>query len=124
MDQDKVNVTMAKVASYIGEMQPQLDKQAEDRMRFVKRARQAAGALVSRGLLPADRVDAFVDKVAEDQVGIWAFVEKLAELIPVDTLGGPSPETFADGKPLDPFEKLAVYGDARYDDSKQSGMID
>ena len=122
MDQ-KVKETMQKVAEYIGEVQPAIDKFAEQRNQFVKKARQTAGVLASRGLIDYDNVDGFVDKVAEDATEVWTLVEKLATLIPTDSLGGPANEKMADGSMLDPFEKLALYGDARAE-VNQSGMVE
>jgi len=118
--------TMQKVATYIEKTQPMLDKQAELRDNFLKRAHQTAGVLANKGLIAHDKVDAFVAKVAADETGgeVWSLVEKLADALPTDSLGEATREKFAAaGKTLDAFEKLAIYGDARAD-TRESGMID
>ena len=116
---------LPKVAQYIEKVQPLLDQHNENRNRFVKRAQQAAGVLVSRGLLSRDKVDGFVDKVAADETGaaVWDLVEKLANCIPSEDIGETVTEKFASGADLDPFEKLALFGDARAEVSTP-GMVD
>ena len=120
----KVQKMLKKATDYIANSQPVIDKHNENRITFLKRAHQAAGSLAARGVIDVNDKDAFVDKIAEDESGVavWDLVEKLASAITVDTLGSASQEKLA-GAELDPFEKLAVYGDARADNS-QSGMVD
>jgi hypothetical protein len=123
---EETKQVMSKVASYIGETQPLLDKQAEMRSKFLKRAHQSAGVLANKGLIAHDKVQAFVDKVAADESGVevWNLVEKLADALPTDSLGEGIREKFASsGKELDAFEKLALYGDARAE-TRESGMLD
>ena len=123
---EDVNKVMAKVASYIEKTQPLLDKQAELRDNFLKRAHQTAGVLANKGLIAHDAIDAFVSKVAADENGgeVWSLVERLADALPTDSLGeGMREKVAAAGKPLDAFEKLAFYGDARAD-TRESGMLD
>ena len=121
-----VNKVMEKVATYIEKTQPLLDKHAEMRDTFLKRAHQTAGVLANKGLIAHDAIDAFVNKVAADENGgeVWSLVEKLADALPTDSLGeGMREKVAAAGKPLDAFEKLALYGDARAD-TRESGMLD
>jgi hypothetical protein len=122
----KVEDILAKTASYIEETQTELDKQAENRDTFIKRANQVAGVLANKGLINQMDVNAFVDKIAEDESGteVWNLVEKLADAVAVDSLGGSVREKMAAaGQDLDPFEKLALYGDARAD-IRTPGMVD
>lgn len=116
---------LKKTAEYIAVTQPLLDKQNENRSSFLKRANQVAGVLANRGVISRDKIDAFVDKIAADESGneVWNLVEKLADCLSVDDLGSVSPEKMAEASELDPFEKLAVYGDARAD-TTNPGAID
>jgi len=101
-----------------------LDKQNEIKDNTIKRAHQVAGVLANRGLIARDTVNEFVDKIASDEAGtqVWDLVEKLANALPTDELGKIA-EVNASGKDLDPFEKLALYGDARAD-TRNPGMVD
>jgi len=115
--------TFEKVAAYIEMTQPVIDKYNENRMLFVKKANQVAGVLANRGIIAHDKVNAFVDKVAGDESGVevWNLVEKLAEVVSSDTLGEASQLVVKVAK-LDPFEKLALYGDPRAE-TKIPGVI-
>jgi hypothetical protein len=106
---------MQKTAEYIETTQTLIDNQNENRKAFLKRANQVAGVLANKGVITHDKVDAFVDKIAADETGneVWNLVEKLADCLSVDDLGSASPEKLAEAADLDPFEKLALYGDAR-----------
>lgn len=125
MAEEKVETILAKTAEYIGKTQIELDKQAENRDTFIKRAHQVAGVLANKGLISHGDVNAFVDKVAEDETGseVWNLVEKLANSIDTDSLGGAVQEKLAAAANLDPFEKLALFGDARAD-TRTPGMVD
>ena len=120
----QVQTILEKTAEYIATTQPIIDQKNENRMAFLKRAHQVAGVLANRGIINHDKVNAFVDKVAADESGaeVWNLVEKLAESVPVDDLGGAA-KLAAAGVDLDPFEKLALYGDARAD-TRTPGMVD
>ena len=115
---------MQKAAAYIEKTQSELDSHNEKRDTFLKRAHQVAGVLANKGLLAHDAVNVFVDKIAADESGteVWNLVEKLANVIPVDDLGGAAKLASA-GKKLDAFERLALYGDSNAD-TRQSGMVD
>jgi hypothetical protein len=121
----KVDAIMQKTAEYIETTQTLLDKHNENRTAFLKRANQVAGVLANKGIITRDKVDAFVDKVAADETGteVWNLIEKLADCLPVDDLGSAASEKLAEASNLDPFEKLALYGDARADVSG-SGEIE
>lgn len=123
MDQE-VKVILEKTASYIELTQTELDKQNKLRESFLKRAHQVAGVLANKGLISRDAVNAFVDKVAADESGteVWNLVEKLANAISVDELGGAAKLATA-GRKLDAFERLALFGDA-HADPRQIGTVD
>ena len=115
---------LEKTAAYIEVTQSVLDKQAEMRDSFLKRAHQVAGVLANKGLIGPDVVNTFVDKIAADESGteVWNLVEKLANLIRTDDLGTMA-KVASSGKPLDAFERLVLFGDARAD-TRDSGMVD
>ena len=121
----RVDAIMQKTAEYIETTQTLLDNYNENRTAFLKRANQVAGVLANKGVITRDKVDAFVDKIAADETNteVWNLIEKLADCLPVDDLGAAATEKMASASDLDPFEKLAMYGDARADFSG-SGEID
>ena len=115
MKTEQVDAIMQKTATYIETTQTLLDDHNENRNAFLKRANQGAGVLANKGVITHDKVNAFVDKVAADETGneVWNFIEKLADCLSVDDLGSVSPDKMASAVELGPFEKLAMYGDAR-----------
>lgn len=123
MDQE-TKAILTKVAGYIEQTQPLLDKQAELRETFLKKAHQVAGVLANRGLISHDAIEAFVEKVASDESGneVWKLVEVLASAVRPDDFGSMA-KVAASGAKLDPFEKLALFGDARAATSVP-GMVD
>lgn len=114
----KVQEILVKVARYIETAQPVIDKNNEERSNFTKRATQAAGVLASRGVIDRRRVNAFIDKVAEDPSAIWDFVEKLASAVSADTMGS-AVQTKSASAGADPFER-AFFGIG----SESTGMVD
>ena len=120
-----METTLEKVAKYIAETQPQIDQYNENRNLFIKRAYQAAGVLANRGLIQRDKVNAFVDKIAEDASGteVWDLVEKLAEHFPVEELGEAAEKAASAGANLDAFEKWALFGDPRAE-AQTPGLVD
>jgi len=123
MDQD-TKAIMSKVAVYIENTQPLLDKQNETRDNFLKRAHQVAGVLANRGLIANDAIEAFVEKVASDESGneVWKLVEVLASAVRPDEFGAVA-KVASSGKIMDPFERLVLFGDARAE-TRVSGMVD
>ena len=115
---------LEKVADYIAVTQPKIDEYNDGREAFFKRANQIAGVLTTRGILPRERVDSFLDKVAKDSSGtcVWDLVEKLAEAVGTDTLGAASDVKEADMQKMDPFEKWVMHGDPRA--AATSGVIE
>ena len=115
----KTEAILQKTAEYIETTQPIIDNHNENRNAFLKRANQVAGVLANKGIITRDKVDAFMDKVAADETGteVWNLIEKLADCLSVDDLGSAASEKLAEARNLDPFEKLAIYGDARADTS-------
>ncbi len=112
------NDLMAKTAAYIERTQPLIDEANEQRSAFTKRATQAAGVLAHHGVIDKRRVNDFIDKVASDPSSVWAFVEKLATAIPVDSLVEAVQTKVAAGSKLDAFE-LEFFGQPG-----NSGMFD
>lgn len=74
----------------IGEANNKLKNFVEARECFNKKAAHAAKVLAGCGAIENDKVDDFVNKVAEDPSGVWDLVEKMAENISAPTLGGAS----------------------------------
>jgi hypothetical protein len=122
--EQQVKEILEKTASYIELTQTELDKQNKLREAFLKRAHQVAGVLANKGLISHDAVNAFVDKVAANESGteVWDLVEKLANAVSVDELGGAAKLASA-GRKLDAFERLALFGDA-HADPRQTGTVD
>ena len=93
----------------IGETKKKLDNFVEARECFNKKAAHAAKVLAGCGAIENDKVDEFVNKVAEDPSGVWDLVEKMAENFSAPTLGGAS-ESFSSRSVDDPWSKLVFGG--------------
>lgn len=93
----------------IGETKKKLDNFVEARECFNKKAAHAAKVLAGCGAIENDKVDEFVNKVAEDPSGVWDLVEKMAENFSAPTLGGAS-ESFSSRSVDDPWAKLVFGG--------------
>lgn len=78
---------LASAEVEIGETKDKLKSFVEARECFNKKAAHAAKVLAGCGAIGNDKVDEFVNKVAEDPSGVWDFVEKMAENISAPTLG-------------------------------------
>lgn len=122
MDDDTRKI-LAKTVDYVEQAQTAIDKSAEEHTAFVKRATQAAGVLAAQGVLARDKVDSFIDKVADNPLEVWSLVEKLAASLPSDTLGREVDEKMASGADLDPWERLYFFGDANAS-ALRPGMVD
>jgi hypothetical protein len=94
----------------IGETKKKLQNFIGARECFNKKAAHAAKVLAGCGAIGNDKVDEFVNKVAEDPSGVWDFVEKMAEMISAPTLGSAS-ESFPSRSVDDPWSKL-VFGES------------
>ena len=90
---------LASAEAEIGETKSKLKNFVEARECFNKKAAHAATVLAGCGAIGNDKVDEFVNKVAEDPSGVWDFVEKMAESISAPTLGTSS--DFAPSKSVD-----------------------
>lgn len=129
MDKD-YDTLAAKVAEYVGVVQPQLDElaalrksaEAEKALKseFVKRATVAVGALAQAGLVSKNDVSRLIDKSAEDPSTAWDIVEKIAASATVPDLGHKSEEKTASAAPQDPW--LREFGG--YNRNADNGMID
>lgn len=102
----------------IGDTKNKLRNFVEARECFNKKAAHAAKVLAGCGAIGNDKVDDFVNKVAEDPSGVWDFVEKMAENISAPTLGQPSPDFDSSRSVDDPWSRL-VFGNSR-----GSGYVD
>lgn len=78
---------LASAEVEIGETKKTLNNFVEARESFNKKAAHAARVLAGCGAIGNDKVDDFVNKVAEDPSGVWDLVEKMAESISAPTLG-------------------------------------
>ena len=95
----------------IGDTKDKLKNFVEARECFNKKAAHAAKVLAGCGAIGNDKVDEFVNKVAEDPSGVWDLVEKMAENFSAPTLGEAS-ESFSSRSVDDPWLK-AIYGGRR-----------
>lgn len=93
----------------IGEKKKKIQYFVEARECFNKKAAHAAKVLAGCGAIENDKVDEFVNKVAEDPSGVWDLVEKMAENFSAPTLGGAS-ESFSSRSVDDPWAKLVFGG--------------
>ena len=93
----------------IGEKEKKIQDFVEARECFNKKAAHAAKVLAGCGAIENDKVDEFVNKVAEDPSGIWDLVEKMAENFSAPTLGGAS-ESFSSRSVDDPWSRLVFGG--------------
>ena len=101
----------------IGNTKSRLVNLVEARECFNKKAAHAAKVLAGCGAIENDKVDEFVNKVAEDPSGVWDFVEKMAECISAPTLGKAS--DFSSSRRVDdPWSRL-VFGECQ-----GSGYVD
>ena len=88
----------------IGETKKKLNDFVGARESFNKKAAHAAKVLAGCGAIGDDKVDEFINKVAEDPSGVWDFIEKMAENFSAPTLGEAS--DFAASRSVDPWLKL------------------
>ena len=95
----------------IGETKDKLRNFVEARECFNKKAAHAAKVLAGCGAIGNDKVDEFVNKVAEDPSGVWDLVEKMSENFSAPTLGEAS-ESFSSRSVDDPWSRL-VFGRGR-----------
>lgn len=100
---------LASAEIEIGETKKKLKDFVEARECFNKKAAHAAKVLAGCGAIENDKVDEFVNKVAEDPSGVWDLVEKMAENISAPTLGGAS-ESFSSRSVDDPWSRLVFGG--------------
>ena len=100
---------LAEAEAEIGETKSKLRNFVEARECFNKKAAHAAKVLAGCGAIENDKVDEFVNKVAEDPSGVWDLVEKMAENFSAPTLGGAS--DFSSSRSVDdPWAKLVFGG--------------
>ena len=102
---------LAEAEAVIGEKQKKIDDFVGARECFNKKAAHAAKVLAGCGAIGNDKVDEFVNKVAEDPSGVWDLVEKMAENFSAPTLGEAS-ESFSSRSVDDPWSRL-VFGRGR-----------
>ena len=100
---------LAAAEAQIGEANSKLKNFVEAREGFNKKAAHAAKVLAGCGAIGNDKVDEFINKVAEDPSGVWDLVEKMAENFPAPTLGEAS--DFASFRSVDdPWSRLVFGG--------------
>ena len=118
-----VEKIMQKTAAYIEQVQPLLDKHADEDDRFTKRASQIAGILVGRGIIAQDEVDTLLQKLAADKTKALDLVAKLAQLIGADGLGKAAENKQPAGR-VDGFTALVLTGDPTNTDLRNPPMVD
>jgi hypothetical protein len=121
--QASAEVLLKQAAAYVAAAQPQLDKYAEFKDQFAKRASQVAGVLVDRGIIPATQSDLLLQKFAADPTKALDMIAQLARLVGPDQLGK-SAGSVAPSRPLGPFEALVTYGDSSNTHGVSSSMVD
>lgn len=126
LDQNDLGGTFKKVAEYIRVTQPALDSHNALMQRFTKRATQVSGVLVDRGIIPAEKSDMFLQKVAEDPVKALDMIVKLAHLVGPDEMGGEAGDVkrASANAVTDPFDRLVLYGDAAATGDRFDGMVE
>ena len=100
---------LAAAEVQIGETKKRLDNFVDARECFNKKAAHAAKVLAGCGAIENDKVDEFVNKVAEDPSGVWDLVEQMADNLSAPTLGGAS-ESFSSRSVDDPWSRLVFGG--------------
>jgi len=128
MDKDLEEI-LNKTASYveasqaeIGSLRSELQKRAAADQAFNAQVQRTAAVLADRGVLEPGKVNDFVDKIASSPLKVLETLEKLAKLVEVSSLGGPtSTKVAAADKHADPFvaELFPEFASA-----SRSGMID
>jgi intergrase/recombinase len=114
-----------QATDYIAATQPVCDQFNQLKDRFTKRAHEVAGMLIDRGIIDRSKSNELVDKLAEDQTRALDLIEKLARLIRTEDLGSVSEIRKVAGRKLDPFEKLALFGDANAKVNENgTGLVD
>ncbi len=120
---DKADSALQKAAEYVATTQPLLDEYNELKERFVKRAHQVVGVLVSRGVVQKTKANGLVDKMASDPVYALEVIESVAELISPARMGSASDVKVASNAKLGPFERLVITGSPT-GQVLNSGMVD
>jgi len=125
LDKQDVAGTFKKVAEYISVTQPELDRYNALKLNFGKRAAQAAGVLVDRGIIPSSKSDLFLQKVAEDPTKALDMIVKLARLVGPDDLGGRADDVkVASSNVSDPFDRLVLFGDSASTGDRFDGLVE
>ena len=112
---------------YVAAVQPELDRFHLFQDDFLKRAHQIAGALAQHGIIESHETTALVDKLAENPLRALDLVEKVAKLVQPDSLGKAAEDVKlqqAQMAQLDPFEKLALFGDSQAVQVVNSGLVE
>jgi len=120
MDAEVTDI-LKQATAYVEATQPQLDKLAADRQRFQKEAADTAAILIDRGMLAADKKEQFLSKLAEDPASVFSFLRKLAGMVGVPSLGGPSNIVKVSGAETDPWVKAFA---PEYAGKSGSGLVD
>jgi hypothetical protein len=122
----KIDELLRKTAEYVEVAQQEIDRSTDRRAAFLKRAGEVAEKLASKGVIPAESVDAFNKKIAENEVEVWSLVEKLADALSIDNMGQDATgKIAAQGRKLDPFERWILFGNPRAEGpGPNSGMLE
>jgi len=120
-----VEETFQKIAEYIGTVQPQIDSHNAMLDRFSKQAETASDVLVEQGIIPSEKADDLLRKLAEDPSKALDVVVKLARMIGPDDMGKEAQDVKAAAAEVsDPFDRLVLYGDAAATGEKFDGMVE
>lgn len=119
----QADMALRKAAEYVATTQPLLDEYNEFKDRFIKRAHQVVGVLVSRGIVQKTKANGLVDKMASDPAYALEVVQGVAELISPAKMGSSGDVKVASSAKLDAFERLAITGSPT-GQVVHSGMVD
>ena len=111
-------------AEYVAIVQPQLDKYAEFKDVFSKRAAEVAGVLVDRGIIPSAQSATLLQKFASDPTKALDMITHLARLVGPDELGKQASIRPVTGRKLGPFEALCLTGDSANTQVDSPAMVD
>lgn len=75
----------------IGSLRTELQKHAAAKQAFDMQVQRTAAVLADRGVIEPGKVNDFVDKIASSPVKVLETLEKMAKLVEVSSLGGPTP---------------------------------
>lgn len=124
---EQADMATKAAAEYVEKTQPNLDKAAMFEDAFLKKAHVVAGSLAQQGIIERTEITPLIDKLAADPLLALELVEKVAGMVTVDSFGKAAEEIAtrqAQVDALDPFQKLALFGDSRAEMALNTGLVE